>query len=146
MYRSGDARASFSWSVPLSTNRADLRTAWPSDGYSGRPQSLEKVRLAFAVMAVRLAHRACVALEDRASRKVLRAATVARAHVLCVDEEQLVIQQARLADSSRYGRRGLRPDGSLPATTAEELGIQLSGMRTEEVFAESVPASVAKRR
>ena len=97
-------------------------------------------------MAVGPALLARVALEDRVSPKVLRAATVARTHVFCVDEEQLVIHKARLADSSRYGGRGLRPDGSLPATTAEELGVHLSGMRSEKIFAESDPASVAKRR
>ena len=96
-------------------------------------------------MAIGPALLARVALEDRVSPKVLRAATVARAHVFCVDEEQLVIHKARLADGNRHGGRGLRPDGSLPATTAEELGVHLSGMRSEKIFAEGDPASVARR-
>ena len=56
-----------------------------------------------------------------------------------------MIQEARLADGSRYGGRGLRPDRSLPTMTAEELSVHLSGMRDEEIFAESDPASVARR-
>ena len=96
-------------------------------------------------MAIGPALLARVALEDRASPKVLCAAAVARTHVFCVDEEQLVIHEARLADGGRYGGPRLRPDRSLPATTAEELSVHLSGTRYEEIFAESDPASVARR-
>ena len=74
-------------------------------------------------MAIGLALLARVALEDRVSPKVLRAAAVARTHVFCVDEQQLVIHEARLADGGGHGRRGSSPDGSLPASTAEELGV-----------------------
>ena len=95
-------------------------------------------------MAVGPALLARVALEDRVSSKVLRAAAVARTHVFCVDELQLVIHEARLADGSRYGGRGPRPDRPLPTATAEELSVHLSGLRNEEIFVESNPASVAR--
>ena len=86
-----------------------------------------------------------VALEDRVSPKVRHAAPVARTRVFGVDETQLVVHEARLADGGRYGGRRVSPDSSLPATTAEELSVQLSGMRGEAVFGKNVPASVARR-
>ena len=64
-----------------------------------------------------------VAFEDRVSTKVRRAALVARARVFSIDEIQLVVHEARLADGGGHGRRGSSPDGSLPASTAEELGV-----------------------
>ena len=97
------------------------------------------------LMAIGPALRTGVALEDRVSPKVLRAAPVARTRVFSVDEKQLVVHEARLADGGRYGGRRLSPGSSLPATTAEELSVQLSGMRGEEVFDKNDPASVARR-
>ena len=85
------------------------------------------------LMAIGPALRTGVALEDRVSPKVLRAAPVARTRVLSVDEKQLVVHEARLADGGRYGSRGRSPDGSLPASMAEKLVVLLPGVRNETV-------------
>ena len=87
-----------------------------------------------------------VAFEDHVSTKVRRAAIVARARVFSIDAIQLVVHEARLADCGRYGRRGRSPDGPLPASMAEKLGVLLPGVRSETVVGQHGPASVARRR
>ena len=80
-------------------------------------------------MAIGPALPASVALENRVSPKVRHATPVTRTHVISMDEEQLVIHEAHLADGSRYGTRVWSSDGPLPATVTEELDVLLHGSR-----------------